>query len=317
MIVLERLLSTLASLALVAILMFGALEALPGDMCTAYLGKLATAEAVARCRGAHGLDQPAWERFGHWAGGVLTGDLGRALKRDESVVSIIGPRLRNTLVLALAAAAISFPLALGLGVAAGLKRDGPVDLAISATALVAMTIPDFVAATALVLVFSVWLGWVPGIVTVPPDGPILSLLPGLVLPATALALILSAHVLRMVRASVIEVAASAYVEAARLRGVGPFALVLRHVLPNALIPAIAVMALTLAGLMTGVVVIEVAFNYPGLGRLMMNAVYDRDLPLVLGVSLVLAAIYLGLGLLADLVTIAVDPRLRSALGRGR
>lgn len=317
MIVVERILSTFLSLLIVAVMMFAALEALPGDMCTAYLGKFASPDAVAQCRIAHGLNHPAWQRFLAWLGGAIHGDLGYALKQDDSVTAIIGPRLRNTALLACAAAAITFPIALALGLITGLRRDRPADLVISAITLVAMTVPDFVMATALILIFSVWLGWLPGIVIVPPDGPVLALLPGLILPTLALTLIYAAHVMRMVRACVIQVADSPYVEAAKLRGVGSMRLVLRYILPNALIPSIAVMVLTLAGLMTGVVVIEVAFNYPGLGRLTMDSVSNRDLSLVLGVSIVLATIYLTLGLTADLLTLLIDPRLRAAAGRGR
>jgi peptide/nickel transport system permease protein len=195
-----------------------------------------------------------------------------------------------------------------------LRRDSLLDGALSSAAMVAMTVPEFVSATALILVFSIWLGWLPGISVVPPNAPIGALLSSIALPTIALAMIMTAHVLRMVRASVIQVLASPYVQMAVLRGVPYWRMVFRHVLPNALVPALSVMALTMAWLLSGAVVIEVVFNYPGLGRLTIDAISDRDLPLVQGIALILAAIYIVLNLIADLLTLAANPRLRTARG---
>jgi len=161
------------------------------------------------------------------------------------------------------------------------------------------------------LVFSVWLGWLPGIVTTPPNAPLTEFLSDIILPIVALALVMTAHILRMVRTSVIDVMGSDYVQMARLKGVPYWRMVFRHVLPNALLPTINLVALTIAWLLGGVVVIEVVFNYPGLGRLTIDAISDRDLALVQAIALVLAAVYIGLNLFADLLTLIVNPRLRT------
>ena len=234
-----------------------------------------------------------------------------SLSRDKPISDIIGTRLRNTLILGLSATLIGVPLAIFLGIIAGLWRDRPLDLWISTIAIFAMTIPEFVSSTLLILVFSVWLGWLPGIVTTPPNAPLTEFLSDIILPIIALALVMTAHILRMVRTSVIDVMGSDYVQMARLKGVPYWRMVFRHVLPNALLPTINLVALTIAWLLGGVVVIEVVFNYPGLGRLTIDAISDRDLALVQAIALVLAAVYIGLNLFADLLTLIVNPRLRT------
>lgn len=296
----------------VIVITFAGVEALPGDTCTAFLGRQATEHSLEKCRHEFGLERPAVARFLGWSWGVLQGDLGTSVKRNKPVAEVIGPRLRNTAVLALSAATLGFPIAILLGVAVALRRDTLLDGAVSSVAMIAMTVPEFVSATALILAFSIWLGWLPGISIVQPDAPIGQLLSSIALPMIALALVMTAHVLRMVRASVIEVLASPYIQMATLRGVPYWRMVLLHVLPNAMVPAISVMALTFAWLLSGAVVIEVVFNYPGLGRLTIDAISDHDLPLVQGIGLVLAAIYIGLNLLADLLTLIANPRLRMA-----
>ena len=302
------------TLAAVIVITFGGVEALPGDACTAYLGRQASPTALEKCRVEFGLDRPLPVRFLAWSAAIASGDFGTSIKRDKPVLEIIGPRLRNTVLLAVAAAALGFPVAILLGVVVGLRRDSLLDGALSSVAMVAMTVPEFVSATALILVFSIWLGWLPGISIVPPNAPIGALMSSIALPTIALAMIMTAHVLRMVRASVIQVLASPYVQMAILRGVPYWRMVFHHVLPNALVPALSVMALTMAWLLSGAVVIEVVFNYPGLGRLTIDAISDRDLPLVQGIALILAAIYIALNLIADVLTLAANPRLRTARG---
>lgn len=296
----------------VAVIVFAGIEALPGDACNAFLGRTATEARLAKCRADFALERPAVTRFVDWGVQLAQGDLGRSIKRGKPVTEIIGPRIRNTAILAAGAALLGFPLAITLGVFIALRRDSRADVAVSSAAIVAMTVPEFVSATALILVFSVWLGWLPGISIVPPDASLARLIPSIALPVAALALVMTAHVLRMVRTSVIEVLASPYVQMAMLRGVPNRRIVWFHVLPNALIPAINVMALQLAWLLSGAVVVEVVFNYPGLGRLTIDAISDRDLPLVQAIALVLAGIYIGLNLIADMLTLLVNPRLRTA-----
>jgi peptide/nickel transport system permease protein len=178
-----------------------------------------------------------------------------------------------------------------------------------------MTIPEFVSATVLILLFSVWLGWLPGVVLVSPNAPLEALLPQIILPVVTVTLVLTAHIMRMVRSSVIEVMASDYVQMAKLKGVPYWQMVWRHVLPNALLPAINIVALTIAWLLGGLVVIEIVFNYPGLGRLMIDSITRRELPIVQAIALILAVIYVGVNLSADILTMIANPRLRTMHGR--
>lgn len=310
--VLNRMFWGLATLAGVAMFIFVAAESLPGDACTAYLGRAAQGTRLENCRRDFNLERPAIERFAEWAGGMLQGDLGHSMKRHKPIADVVLPRLRNTALLAFAAALIGIPVAIALGVIAGLWRDRPPDVVVSTAAIVAMTLPEFVSSTLLILVFSAWLGWSSGIAIVNVNAPLGDLLPVLPMPVIALSLIMTAHILRMVRTSVIDVLASEYVQMARLKGMPYWRMIWRYVLPNALLPTINLVALTIAWLLGGVVVIEVVFNYPGIGRLSIDAVSDRDLPTVQCIALVMAAIYIMVNLAADLLSLMVNPRLRAA-----
>jgi peptide/nickel transport system permease protein len=217
--------------------------------------------------------------------------------------------------LAACALIVGVPTAILLGVVSGLWRDRPVDLVLSTGAIFAMTIPEFVSATVLILVFSVWLGWLPGIVLTSANAPASEFFPEIILPVVVLAMVMTAHILRTVRSSVIEVMNSDYVQMATLKGVPYWRIVFRHALPNALLPAINVVALTIAWLLGGVVVIEVVFNYPGLGRMMIDAISDRDLPVVQAIALIVATVYVGVNLTADLLTMVANPRLRTLYTR--
>ncbi len=309
--IIRRVLLGLLTLLLVSCIVFVTVEALPGDPCTAYLGRMAQGQRLENCRQDFGLDRPALTRYLNWSINALHGDFGVSLKRKKPISSIVIPRLRNTLLLGLAAAVIGIPISILLGIIAGLWRDRPVDLWVSSTAIFAMTIPEFVNATLLILIFSIWLGWFPGIVLTQPDAPLFEFLSDILLPIIVLALVMTAHILRMVRTSVIDVMSSDYVEMARLKGVPFWRMVFRHILPNALLPTINLVALTIAWLLGGVVVIEVVFNFPGLGRLMIDAVSDRDLAMVQAIALILAAIYVTLNLIADLLTLFANPKLRT------
>ena len=312
--IVQRFLSSAVTLALLTVFVFFAVELLPGDTCTAYLGRDAKGDRLENCRENMGLNRPAVERFADWASGAVVGDFGVSPYRNKPVSEIVGWRMRNTIVLALAASAFGIPLAIFLGILAGIRRDRPVDMALSSTSILAMTVPEFVSATLLILVFSISLGWTSGVVTAPADAPIGVLLGSTVLPTVALALVFAAHILRMVRSSVIDVMESEYVAMARLKGL-PFRWILmRHVLPNSLLPAINVIGLTVAWLLGGVVVIESVFNYPGLGRLAVDAVADRDLPLTQCIVLILATCYIGTNLVTDLASLLLNPRLRTFRG---
>jgi peptide/nickel transport system permease protein len=311
----RRLALGLVTVWLVSVIIFLGVEALPGDACTAILERNAHGEALAKCREAMGLDTPALARYADWAAGVVQGDFGMSADGQESISQMVGYRVRNSLLLAAGALAVGIPLAISLGVIAGLTRDRWPDLLFSTAAILAMTIPEFVAATVLILVFAIWLGWVPAIVLTPADAPPLEFFPEFILASTVLTMLMIAHVMRMIRASVIEAMASDYVQMATLKGVPYWRIVLRHALPNALLPAINVIALTVAWLLGGVVVVEVVFNYPGLGRMLVDAISDRDLRVVQAITMIVAATYVAVNLVADILSLALNPRLRSHRAR--
>lgn len=313
--IVRRLLLGLATVGLVSLIIFGAVEALPGDACTAILQQDAQGQRLANCRAELGLDRPAWARYAQWVGGLLRGDLGVSTHGAQPIAGIVGARLQNSLLLGGCALALGLPLAFGLGIAAALQRDRWLDVTVSSGAIAAMTIPEFVSATVLILVFSAWLGWLPGIVTVSADAPWTHFFPEILLPAVVLAMVMTAHILRTVRSSMIEVLDGEFVRMATLKGVPHAPRVLRHVLPNALLPAINVVALTIAWLLGGVVVIETVFNYPGLGRLTVTAISERDLAVVQTVALIVSALYVAINLAADLLTLLANPRLRTAVTR--
>ena len=310
--ILRRLAAGWITVVIVAVVVFVGVEVMPGDACTAMLGRdAARDEVLENCRDRMGLNRPPVERFSAWAGDLAQFDLGMSMKRERPIADIIGPRLRNTLILAVAAALAGVPLAIGLGVVVALRRERPFDIIVSTTALVAMTMPEFVVAALLILIFAIWLGWSSGVVTAAYDAPALALLFATPLPAVTLALVYMAHILRMVRSSVIDTAGADYILMARMKGVPERQIVRRHLLPNAILPTIPVIGLTLAWLLSGVVIVESAFNYPGLGRLAVNAVADRDLPLVQAITLIFGLIYVGMTLTADLLAMALNPRLRT------
>ena len=313
----RRLILGVVTVAIVSVIIFAGVEFLPGDACTAFLEREAQGKVLENCRADLGLDRPAVVRYVDWAAGVAQGDLGQSADGQKNIADLIGPRLANTLLLALVTLCVGIPLPIILGTVAGLWRDRPLDLLVSTASILAMTIPEFVSGTVLILIFSVWLGWVPGIVLLPAEAPAGDFFPAIILPAVVLSLVMTAHILRMIRSSVIDAMASDYVQMATLKGVPYWVIVFRHALPNALLPAINVIALTIAWLLSGVVVVEVVFNFPGLGRMMVDAISDRDLPVVQAIALVFSAIYVGVNLFADLLTMIVNPRLRTLYTRSQ
>lgn len=309
--ILRRLALGFVTVWLVSAMIFAAVEALPGDACTAMLQRDASGPRLDDCRREFGLDRPALQRYADWAGSAMTGDLGISPHTGKAIAGLVGDRLWNTLLLASCALLVGLPLAILLGIVTALRRDRPIDVALSSLAIFAMTIPEFVSATVLIFVFSIRLKWVPGIVTASASAPVSAFFPGIVLPVIVLTMVMSAHILRTVRSSVIDVLASDYVQMATLKGVPRRQVVLRHVLPNALLPAINVIALTVAWLLGGVVVVEKVFNYPGLGNYMIDAISDRDLLVVQAIALILATVYVGVNLAADLLVLGLNPRFRS------
>tara|TARA_B100000965_G_scaffold183205_1_gene152902 strand:- start:850 stop:1806 length:957 start_codon:yes stop_codon:yes gene_type:complete len=309
--VIKRILLGLITLFIVSLITFVGVEVLPGDACTTYLERQAFGAALEACYERLGLNLPAYERYISWALGVLQGDFGYSLSGEMRINDVLGPKVKNSMVLASASILIGIPIALLLGIITALWRDKFPDIIISTIAIFSMTIPEFISATLLILIVAIWLEWLPGIVIVPSEASISELLPNIILPVIAISMIMTAHMARMVRSSVIQVMASDYVQMAILKGVPYWKMVFKHVLPNALLPAINVVALTIAWLLGGVVVTEVVFNYPGLGRLVIESISNRDLPVVQALAIILASIYVSINLIADLMTLMLNPRLKS------
>ena len=247
----KRFVLGLITLFIVSLITFIGVEILPGDACTSYLEIEAFGEALAACIKRLGLYVPAHERYILLAYNVVQGDFGYSLSGQMQINEVLGPRIKNSLVLASAAIIIGIPLALILGIITALWRDRMPDIIISTVAIFSMTIPEFISATLLILIVAIWLEWLPGIVIVPTDVTFFELLPNIILPVIAIAMIMTAHMARMVRSSVIQVMASDYIQMAILKGVPYWKMVFKHVLPNALLPAINVVALTIAWLLGG------------------------------------------------------------------
>lgn len=294
----------------VSVLIFVGTQILPGDVAQSILGQSATPEALANLRRELGLDQPAFTRYFQWLGGILTGDLGTALTSRQDIATAIGGRLWNTLFLALCAAVISVPLAILLGLLAVRYRNGVIDKTISGFALASTSLPEFFIGYVLIFFFAVKLQWLPGISTVYDGMPFIDRLKAIALPATALTLVVLAHMMRMTRAAILNVMQSAYIETAELKGLSQFDVIRRHAFPNAVAPIVNVVMLNLAFLVVGVVVIEVIFVYPGMGQYLVDHVTKRDVPVVQAVGLIFAAVYIGLNMIADIAAILANPRLR-------
>ena len=306
--ILQRLALGVLTLFVVSLVIFGATELLPGDLASALLGQAATPETVAALRAQLGLDQPAPVRYWTWLTGALQGDFGISMATRRPIADMLATRLGNTLFLALYAAAMAVPLALILGILAALWRNSIFDRAANAGALTAISFPEFFVAYILVL----WLaqtGFFPSMVRISPVSSLGDKLYMSFLPALTLTLVVTAHMMRMTRAAIINLMASPYIEMARLKGMRPLRIVLRHALPNALAPIINVIALNLAYLITGVVVVEVVFVYPGLGQLMVDSVAKRDIAVVQAIALIFASAYVLLNLLADVLSTLTNPRL--------
>jgi len=310
LLVARRLALGLLILFLVSLIIAFVVDLLPGDTCQELMGQAAMPDTLAACRAELGLNAPVHERYGAWLAGILTGDMGHSLANGRPIAGLIDSRLGNTFFLAGLAAAIAVPLSLVLGVLAALYRNSIYDRAVNVVTLTSISFPEFFVAYILIFVFAVQIGWFPGISNVSGDGM------GLwervyrsLLPAVTLTLVVTAHMMRMTRAAILSLMASPYIEMARLKGLSPACIVVFHALPNALAPIVNVVAVNLAYLIVGVVVVEVVFVYPGLGQLLVDAVSKRDMPVIQAGSLIFAAVYVLLNLLADVVAIVTNPRL--------
>jgi len=293
----------------ISLLITFGVELLPGDLAESILGQGATPATVIVFRAELGLDKPAHLRYLSWLGGIVTGDLGVSLANKREISELVGIRIANTLFLGGFAAAIAVPLALFLGILAALYRNTLYDRAINTFTLTTISFPEFFVAYILILFFAIKLGWFPGISNISTELSFGNKLYRTLLPATTLTLVVLAHMLRMTRATIINLLASPYIEMARLKGISPMKIILRHALPNALAPIVNVVAINLAYLVVGVVIVEVVFVYPGLGQLMVDSVSKRDIPVVQACSMIFASVYILLNLSADIISIVTNPRI--------
>jgi peptide/nickel transport system permease protein len=306
----RRLLLVALVMAIVSVLIFGVVQILPGDVAVMILGTSATPEDLTALRTRLGLDRPAPLRYLDWIGGTLRGDWGTSLLYQVPVRPLVIERLAKSAVLAILALAVAVPLAIGLGVVSALRRHRALDQAIGLVTLVAVSLPEFISGTVLILVLAFYFPLFPPSSLIDPRVSLWSAAPSLVLPTLALVLALLAHMTRMTRASMIEVLDKPYVRAARLKGLRPRLVIFRHALRNALLPTVGIVAINVGFLIGGIVVVESVFAYPGLGRLMVDAVNHRDVPVIQMAALLIAVTYALANLAADLVYAYLDPRIR-------
>src|SRR5690349_24298997 len=312
--ILRRLLLGILVLILVSVLVFLATQALPGDPARAILGRNATPASLAALRHQLHLDRPVFTQYLTWVTGLLHGNLGTSLEAQEPASTLLAPKLVNSAVLVVLAAVLSIPLSIAIGAWAALKREKVFDQASSNLMLLLAALPEFVVAVVLVILFATTVSHVlPAISTVPPGSRPWNNWVALVLPTLTLVIAVAPYVSRIMRASMIEVLESDYVEMARLKGLPERTVLVRHALPNALGPVFQVIALNLAYLAGGIIVIEFVFNYAGIGSAVQEAVLNHDLPVIQALAMLIAAVYVILNLLADVATILVTPRLRTRL----
>jgi peptide/nickel transport system permease protein len=302
-------LGLLLLLAVSALIFFG-VAALPGDTAQAMLGQAATPEALANMREKLGLNEPLVWRYLHWLGGFLTGDLGTSLANGQDIAKSVGLRLGNTLFLAFWAAIIAVPLAITLGLIAARYNGRWPDKLISGVTLATISLPEFVAGYIVMYFLAVRFHiFLPTSLVFSGMG-VWERLQAIALPVIVLVLVVLAHMMRMTRAAILNVMQSAYIETAELKGVSPIMVIWRHAFPNAIAPVVNVVMLNLAYLVVGVVVVEVVFAYSGMGQYLVDSVTKRDMPVVLACGMIFAAIYISLNIIADVVSILANPRLR-------
>jgi peptide/nickel transport system permease protein len=308
----RRLALGVLTLFLISLVVFAAVLALPGDAATAILGREATPDRIAALRDQLNLNDSVISQYLSWIGGVLTGSFGDSAATQEPVSELLSDRVANTAFLVFVAAVVAVPLSIGIGVWTAMRRDRSVDHVVSTSTLVMAALPEFVIGIGLILVFATSLfHWFPAVSLLAPDEKAWSDPSVVVLPAATLVLAVTPYISRIMRGSMIEVLESEYVTMARLKGLPERTVIWRHAVPNAIVPAIQVTALQLAWMAGGVVVVEFVFSYPGIGSAFIDAVDNRDMPVVQTITMLAAGIYVVLNLLADLATIAVTPRLRT------
>ncbi|WP_343621290.1 ABC transporter permease, partial [Ralstonia sp.] len=300
----------LLSLLAVSVIVFSITAVLPGDAAQEQLGQDATPEALAALRAQMGLNVPAPQRYVHWLAGIARGDLGQSTTTQMPVAELVASRLPNSLLLAAVTALFSVPIALSLGVASAVWRGSWFDRVASTASVAVVSVPEFLVATLAVLVFAVKLRWLPALSYVNDIESLGHMLKAFAMPVLSLCCVIVAQMMRMSRAAVIDQLEAPYIEMVRLKGASPMRVVLAHALPNAVGPIANAVALSLSYLLGGVIIIETIFNYPGIAKLMVDGVSQRDMPLVQACAMIFCAGYLLLVTAADVLGIVANPRLR-------
>lgn len=308
--VLRRLLFSAVVLLMVSVIVFVVVQVLPGDVASMILGTDATPEDVATMRETLGLNRPAHVRYLEWISGAVRGDWGTSLRLNQPVAPLIMTRMGNSAVLAGLTLLISVPLAIALGVYAGLRQGRLPDRVIALVTLIGTSLPEFVWGNLLIIIFAFWLKWLPPSSLMDPGDPLFAQFRLLILPVATLTMVMLAYTSRMTRTSMIEVLERNFIRTARLKGIGERQVILRHALPNALLPTITIVAMNIGWLMGSLVVVETVFSFPGLGRMMVFAVSNRDVPMLQMTVLVTAGIYCLANLLADVLYAYLNPRVR-------
>ena len=308
--ILRRLALGIVTLLVVSLIVFGGTEVLPGDVANAILGQGATPENLEVVRRELGLDRPAYIRYFEWLGGLFTGDLGNSLATQRPVSEILGPRLPKTLMLGGYAALIAVPLAVGLGLYAAMRPGSWFDRSLTTGSIAIVSAPEFLIATILVLMFAVELRWLPAIARISDTSTAGEVFAALAMPVITLTAAVLAPMMRMTRSAILNVLSHPSIEMAILKGVRRRSIILKHALPNAIAPIINVIAVNLAYIIGGVLVVETIFSYSGVAKLMVDGVASRDLPVVQACAMFFCAIYILFNLIADVVSIVANPRLR-------
>lgn len=311
----RRLLLAIVTLCLVSLGIFAAVEVLPGDVARLMLGQFATAQDLELVRQQLGLDRPLPIRYLDWAWSFVTGDWGESWRLRTPIAPLVISRLGNSAILAGLALVVVVPLSILSGVVAALRRGRISDRLITLGGMFGLAVPEFVSSMFLILIFSLWLRVLPSSARIPDGESIIASLDALILPVVALGLVLFGYISRMVRASMVEELRRGYVRTARLKDIGPWAVIVRHVLRNALLPTITVVANQISWLIGGLVVVENIFNYPGLGQLLLQAALGQDVPMLETTVLVLAAILMLANLVADILYGFLNPLVRVQLRR--
>jgi peptide/nickel transport system permease protein len=308
--VLQRLGIGIATLFVVSVIVFVITSILPGDVADIILGQSATPETLAALRAELGMDQPWYIRYFSWLGNLATGDLGISKAGGATISSLIDSRIWNTLMMAGLVSLISIPISIALGLWAAMHPGTRLDRIVTFGTLSTISVPEFFIATIMVLIFAVKLKWLPATLYLTGNESWTELLKAMAMPLITLVIVVSAQMIRMTRAGILNVMSSPYIEMAILKGVPRKRIILRHALYNAIGPIVNVIALNLAYLVSGVVIVETIFSYPGLAKLMIDGVQTRDLPLVQACAMIFCGVYVVLILLADIASILSNPRLR-------